>query len=82
MDIFIDRVLEVLFFIMREKERIERILKKIKKIWKNNPDFRLMQLLISAIQPKEPHPELFYLEDDNLEKKLEICIEQKIELES
>jgi len=34
--------------------------------WERNPDLRLMQLLVGLIKPKEPCPEVFYLEDEVL----------------
>ncbi len=53
---------------MRDPDRIERILNLLKKVWKNEPDQRLCQLLSNACYPKQ---DLFYVEDDDLEKRLE-----------
>lgn len=66
---------------MRKKERMERIFSKIKLVWEKNPDLRLMQLLINAIQPKDSCSELYYYEDTNLEEKLEDFIQNKLKLD-
>lgn len=52
---------------MRDPARIDVILKKIETIWKKYPDQRLMQLLLNACGHHQDH---FYLEDDDLVKKL------------
>jgi len=52
---------------MRDPKRIDRILKLIKEIWKNNPDLRLTQLIMNALQMNQ---DPYYVEDDKLEKKL------------
>ncbi len=51
---------------MRDAERIDRILKEIAEIWKEQPDTRLGQLLLNAIQD----PTLYYIEDEKLIEKL------------
>ena len=53
---------------MREKERIDRILKLIYRIWKDNPDLRLGQLLANSDRVIENN--LFYYEDEDLEDNL------------
>lgn len=35
---------------MRDPERIERMLEKVRTIWNRSPDLRLLQLLINAQQ--------------------------------
>ena len=52
---------------MRDKYRIDIILNQIHEIWLNYPDIRLGQLLLNATKDSE----LYYLEDENLIKKLE-----------
>ena len=52
---------------MRDPKRIDRISKLIKEIWKNNPDLRLTQLIMNALQMNQ---DPYYVEDDKLEKKL------------
>lgn len=52
---------------MRDPKRIDRILSIIKEIWEQNPDLRLMQLLLNTTLSADP----YYIEDDILEKELE-----------
>ena len=55
----------------RHPERIDRILGLLREIWAEQPDTRLMQMLVSlAPQGPEPVPHLFYLEDARLEALL------------
>jgi uncharacterized protein YihD (DUF1040 family) len=51
---------------MRNPKRINRISKLIGKIWRKNPDLRLMQLLGNCFTAEDN----YYKEDDELEKKL------------
>lgn len=51
---------------MRDKSRIPKILNELERIWKSNPDFRLGQLIVVGANPKEPCPEVFYIEDEDL----------------
>ncbi len=51
---------------MRDKNRIPEILNELERIWKSNPDLRLGQLIVVGAKPKEPCPEVFYIEDENL----------------
>ncbi len=62
---------------MRDSERIPELLSNLERIWKDNPDFRLGQLLMAAIRPKNPCPEVFYKEDDEILKGL-IELENKM----
>jgi len=48
---------------MRDPKRIDKILKLIGNVWKQNPDLRLLQLLDNAI----PDQKWYYIEDDVLE---------------
>ena len=57
---------------MRDEKRIERIIRKVEWLWKLVPDWRLGQL-VSNIAGKDPM--LFYLEDEDLEPKLDAWIE-------
>lgn len=50
----------------RNPERIPELMAELQARWQGNPDLRLMQLLVGLINPKDPCPELFYLEDDAL----------------
>lgn len=45
---------------MRDPNRIDLILEKVKKIWKQHPDLRLAQLLINVASPNT----LYYIEDE------------------
>lgn len=51
---------------MRDPNRIKETLANLERIWTNNPDFRLGQLLVNATKPKNPCPEVFYIEDDKI----------------
>lgn len=55
---------------MRDKERIDRILQKLAAVWILYPRQRLMQLLLNVIT-YDGIGDLFYLEDDKLEKTLD-----------
>ena len=53
---------------MREKNRINRICEKLKKVWLKNQDLRLGQLMEDFIfEPKD----MFYQEDDETELNLD-----------
>ena len=54
---------------MRDPKRISKILKYVEKIWKKNPDLRLMQLLLNA----RTH---YYTEDDDLLDLLAIIYQE------
>lgn len=56
---------------MRDPARIEGILDLIADIWQRHPDYRLTQLIMNAANPRDPCPELYYLDDDELRKRLE-----------
>ena len=61
---------------MRDKERIDRITQKLAAVWILYPQQRLLQLLLNLISDDET-VDLFYLEDDKLEKMLdEILLER------
>ena len=48
---------------MRDPERIDEVLTKIKIIWKKFPDLRLMQLLLNVI----PNSSIaYFVEDEDL----------------
>ncbi len=51
---------------MRDRKRIPIILRRLEKIWEENPDYRLGQLITIATRPKYPCPEVFYIEDEDL----------------
>jgi len=55
---------------MRDVNRIPEILKELERVWRDNPDFRLGQLITVAVRPSDPHPRTFYIEDDKLLERL------------
>jgi hypothetical protein len=42
----------------------------LRTVWEQQPDLRLGQLLVIAARPKEPCPEVFYMEDEVLMREL------------
>jgi hypothetical protein len=56
---------------MRDPARIPRILEAIWKVWERDPDLRLGQLLVNAIRPSRPTPQVFGFEDSKLEERLQ-----------
>jgi len=56
----------------RDPKRIDRILKNIRKIWKANPDLRLMQLLGNCFEGNDH----YYEEDEVLEPLLKSTYEK------
>tara|TARA_Y100000766_G_C18443806_1_gene382679 strand:- start:36 stop:530 length:495 start_codon:yes stop_codon:yes gene_type:complete len=55
---------------MTDVNRIPEILKELEKVWKDNPDFRLGQLITVASKPSSPHPTTYYIEDEKMLKGL------------
>jgi uncharacterized protein YihD (DUF1040 family) len=49
---------------MRNPNRIDNVLNEIKRIWKKNPNLRLLQLLLNI------DCEHYYIEDEQLVEKL------------
>ncbi len=62
---------------MRNPERIKPILDRIEAVWKNNPDLRLGQILVSTLQHEKNvansnvHLVLFNIGDENLVSYIE-----------
>jgi uncharacterized protein YihD (DUF1040 family) len=54
---------------MRDPKRIKRILSKLDKYWKKNPDWRICQL-ISNLHGTGPQ-DIFHTEDEELEEVLD-----------
>ena len=48
---------------MRDPRRIDEVLLAIGEIWEKDPDLRLGQLIINAVRPAKPCPEVFSIED-------------------
>ena len=61
---------------MRDPQRIEYILNEIREIWEQVPDWRLGQLLLNAIEPETPCPEVWFIEDTRLLRRLAHLNEQ------
>ena len=55
---------------MRDPKRIKPLLKQIERIWKKNPDLRLMQILINVLPYTDIVGELYNYEDALIEKGL------------
>ncbi|WP_291133269.1 hypothetical protein [Flavobacterium sp. UBA7682] len=56
---------------MRDIERIKPIIERLEKLWLENPDFRLGQLIMGITRTEETNPKLFYMEDDEFLKKVD-----------
>lgn len=61
---------------MRDPKRIDRILDKLKVLWKTYPDFRFGQMLINYIFGDERLH--WHLEDDDFEKAVDMAIKKAI----
>lgn len=51
----------------RDPARIDAVLAQVARVWKANPQLRLMQLLSNALPDVSPH---YNIEDDVLQAKL------------
>jgi uncharacterized protein YihD (DUF1040 family) len=60
--------------LLRNPKRIERILKKLGKLWEECSDLRLGQALENFARAKGI--DLFYLEDEDLERGLDLLLEE------
>lgn len=61
---------------MRDPARIEVVLEGVRRLWVECPDLRLTQLIVNAVGPSEPCPEIFYCEDDALLHRLQTFAER------
>lgn len=62
---------------MRDPQRIDRIINKLRKYWKTYPDLRLCQMIFNvATQLSEEMGDMFYVEDDEFEKRLDQKIKE------
>ena len=52
----------------REPQRIDELMSELERIWKEHPDTRLGQLLVSCVDGDAE--KLFYMEDEDLLEKL------------
>ncbi len=53
---------------MRDSKRITKILTLIERIWKNNPNLRLTQLIQNCFGTGD----IYYFEDEELERRLRV----------
>ena len=65
---------------MRELGRIPNIIDKLEAVWIKKPDLRLGQLLVN-MAPERLNNDIYYWEDSDLEKQLDIIIENIINKE-
>lgn len=56
---------------MRDPERIRRIVELLSRVGSKVPDWRLTQLVINASDTQHNCGPVFYLEDDEFERRLE-----------
>ena len=57
---------------MRDPDRIERVIEKLRRLWYSHPDQRLGQLLCN-VAPRTR--DLFQVEDDVTEDRLDVAIQ-------
>jgi hypothetical protein len=60
---------------MRDPARIDDVLAAVRAAWAESPDLRLGQLIVNAVRPTHPCPEVFYTEDDALVQGLKSFLE-------
>ena len=63
---------------MRDPNRIDHVLGVLKRVWQQQPDLRLCQLISNAVgmATKEETTDCFYIEDETVLKGLELYIEE------
>jgi hypothetical protein len=54
--------------VMREEERIDRILSLVRDYWKEHPEMRLTQIIVNVV--KGNREDIFYTEDEEVEASL------------
>ena len=55
---------------MRSPARIDEILSALRAAWEESPDLRLGQLIVNAVRPTAPCPEVFHARDEDLLRRL------------
>ena len=50
--------------------RIDYVTSEIARLWKLQPELRLGQLIVNAVRPSDPCPEVFSVRDEVLLRKL------------
>lgn len=56
---------------MRDPVKIRLLLAALESAWIRQPHQRLGQLIYNTVAPEKPCPEIFYIEDRELQKLLE-----------
>ena len=56
---------------LRDPKRIPKILKRLNKVWMENPDLRLGQIISNGITYLNPKLDVFYIEDEELIESIE-----------
>jgi len=56
---------------MRDPERIDRIVALLQDVWRKEPNWRLTQLVINASDTQHDCGPVYYLEDDEIERRLQ-----------
>ena len=52
------------------------MLELLRQVWMRSPDLRLGQLIVNAVRPGEPCPEVFSIEDTLLARRLERILKE------
>jgi hypothetical protein len=60
----------------RDPARIERLVKLLRQIWRANPDLRLGQIVVKALEEVDGSGPIFYAEDHRTERGLQLLLEK------
>lgn len=63
----------------RDPKRIDRMIKLLREVWSHSPDLRLTQLVINVADKQHDCGPVFYVEDTEIEKKLDAMISKRKE---
>ena len=65
---------------MRDRDRIDRIVDKLRIVWIHSPDQRLGQLVMNAIALAKDKSvnDIFYIEDEDTERGLDLMRTEQI----
>jgi hypothetical protein len=55
---------------MRDPDRISQVLSLVRQVWDRHPQLRLIQLVQNVIDPDKDFGDGYYLEDDEVERRL------------
>lgn len=61
---------------MKDSRRITVMLEQLERAWRSNPKLRLAQLIVNALAPLSPCPEVYAAEDGRLWRGLTRIVEQ------